>query len=355
MKIGKLSNNSVVRDSNIELLRIIAMFMILIRHAGFYAIGTPVDNTSLTEGETLFLTCCECFCSVGVNVFILISGYFSIKYNARSVIKFIFQCLFYSCGIYLTLYFAGIIKFSILGLSECLYLRKINWFPKAYLCLFILAPILNKFVEHSNRNELKKILLAFFVFQTIFGCISDATHFISFGYSTISFIGLYLLGRYYRIYDFNIFHEDKNYSKILNGRWVNISIYLAISTVLSIVGYIFIVRGYYSAFYRLDAYCDPIVIISSLSLFIAFTKFKFNSKFINTIAASCFAVYLFHSNPNVIERFYTSIIRSLHLQYGKSSLLLILAFICVVFVIAILIDKIRILIWNVIDKRLIRK
>jgi len=142
----------MVRESNIELLRIVAMFMILIRHAGFYALGI---NTSC-KTETLFLTGCEFFCSVGVNVFILISGWFGINCTLKGALKFIFQCLFYSCGIYITLYFAGIIDLSVLGLSECFYLRKINWFPKAYLCLFILAPIINVFVDNSSRNDLKK-------------------------------------------------------------------------------------------------------------------------------------------------------------------------------------------------------
>ena len=338
---GITVQSRLVRDSNIELLRIVAMIMILISHAGFYAFGLPVENNTLTDGQIMFFTCAEFFCSVGVNVFILISGYFGIKYTSKGIFKFIFQCLFYSCGIYITLYLAGIINISLLGLSECFYLRKINWFPKAYLCLFILAPILNKFVEHSTRNDLKKTILAFVVFQTIFGCISDATHFISFGYSTISFIGLYLMARYCRIYGFRFIDKSRN--------WF-FGIYLLISIVLSILGYLCIMNGFYSAFYRLDAYCNPFVIVSSFGLFITFSKFKLKNKFVNTIAASCFAVYLFHSNPNIIERLYTSTIRNLHSVGGAFSIVYIVLFICAVFVFAILIDKIRILVWGIIEK-----
>ena len=51
-----------------------------------------------------------------VNVFLLISGYFGIKWKWKSFYNLIFQIFFYSFGIYLVACGVGIIEFSISGL-----------------------------------------------------------------------------------------------------------------------------------------------------------------------------------------------------------------------------------------------
>lgn len=330
------------RQSNIEALRLIAMFMILVRHAGFYALGMPDNDTNpMSSAQVMLLSILEIFSGVGVNVFILISGYFGIKCNLRSASKFIFQCLFYSCGIFLVLYSLGVIPMTFLGLSECFFLRKINWFPKAYLCLFIFAPMLNVFVDNCSEKQLRNTILSFLIFQTIFGCISEATHFISFGYSTISFFGLYLLARYVRLYPHKIF----NISAIKC-----FGVYFAISSIMSLCAYELIQTGHDAAFYRLNAYCNPLVIISSLYLFLGFTKFRFNSEIVNYIAASCFAVYLFHSNPNIIERFYIATIKYFHVNSGEFELIYIFIFLISVFIFSIILDQLRILLWKLSER-----
>lgn len=332
-----------VRQSNLECLRIIAMLMILMLHANFYASGMP-DNVLTEFHPSIFIqTMVAIFCSVGVNVFILISGYFSIKCSLKGALRFIYTCLFYSCGIFLILYLFGVIQISTLGLAECFYLRKINWFPKAYLGLFILAPILNTYVNNISKSSFKNTLVAFFVFQTIFGTISDATHFISFGYSTFSFIGIYLTGRYIRLYP----------PRLLKfGFKVNLSLYLGISMILSIIGYYLICNQIFSAFYRIEAYCNPFVILATIFLFNAFLKLKFQNRFINKIAVSCFAVYLLHSNPNIIFRYYTATVKAIHEHYIEYELLLIPALVLTFFIMAVIVDQVRILSWNYFEKSL---
>ncbi len=324
------------RLSNIELLRIVAMFFVLVRHANFYALGMPTPiEAQANPSQTFLMSFLEIFAGVGVNVFVLISGYFGIRGNNKGLFKFIYQCLFFSCGIYLLLLSTGIINISFLGLAECFYLRKINWFPKAYLCLYILSPILNSFVEHSSERQLRVVLINYFIFQTIFGCISDSTTFISFGYSTVSFIGLYLLARYVRLYSNEIFRLSKN---------IDFCIYCLISLMLSYLAYEAISHGALSVFYRINAYCNPLVIMSSLCLFLCFSKINIKSRGINKIAASSFAVYLLHSNPNVIERFYIYIIQELSKLWG--GIFYIFIFLIGVYILAIMIDQMRIFSWN---------
>jgi surface polysaccharide O-acyltransferase-like enzyme len=63
------------RDSNIELLRIVAMILVMVVHASFLAIGVPqtIDAISLPI-PTYYSFFVEAVSVVCVNVFILISG-----------------------------------------------------------------------------------------------------------------------------------------------------------------------------------------------------------------------------------------------------------------------------------------
>ena len=82
-----------LRNSNIELLRIVSMLMVVVLHFNNNGANTGIVNMPevLTERLTWgFLV--ESLCLVAVNCFVLISGYFSIKLKVRSLLKFYLQC-----------------------------------------------------------------------------------------------------------------------------------------------------------------------------------------------------------------------------------------------------------------------
>ena len=83
MKKEKISYSvKPVRDSNIELLRIVAMFLVLLDHSGYTSINPPT-NEEVFSAPMLSLVrhCCQSFSSICVNVFVLISGWFGISYS----------------------------------------------------------------------------------------------------------------------------------------------------------------------------------------------------------------------------------------------------------------------------------
>lgn len=84
------------RQSNIELLRIVAMFLVLVVHADFMALGEPtfdeMNTQPLPSVIRVFIQSCAIVC---VNVFVLISGWFGVRPNVKSVSKFLFQCFFF--------------------------------------------------------------------------------------------------------------------------------------------------------------------------------------------------------------------------------------------------------------------
>ena len=65
------------RLSNIELLRIIAMFMILTVHADYWLLGIPtLEDICISKVSVFTRILIEQLCVVGVNVFVLITGWF---------------------------------------------------------------------------------------------------------------------------------------------------------------------------------------------------------------------------------------------------------------------------------------
>jgi len=141
---------------------------------------------------------------VCVNVFVFISGWFSIKPSVKGFGNFIFQCGYFFIGIYIVMILIGRSSLSLKGIAECLCLTSANWFIKAYIGLYIIAPVLNLFVEKTGKKQLGSTLILFYVFQTIYGFIGN-TSFIAHGYSTFSFIGIYLLAQYLKHYGLNFY------------------------------------------------------------------------------------------------------------------------------------------------------
>ena len=93
----------------------------------------------------------------------------------------------------------GQAAFNIKGIRECLLITPGHWFIKAYIGLYILSPILNLFVEKSSKRQFGITLASFYIFQTVYG-FTGAAQFIEYGYSTFSFIGIYLLAQYIKHY-----------------------------------------------------------------------------------------------------------------------------------------------------------
>src|SRR5574344_1877581 len=87
------------RQSNIELLRILAIIMITLHHFSLY-LGL-YNNSNLGMEKNIFGIVLFSLGKIGVNIFIIISGYFLIdsKSNIKKIIKLWLEVLFYSVSI----------------------------------------------------------------------------------------------------------------------------------------------------------------------------------------------------------------------------------------------------------------
>ena len=313
------------------------MVMILGLHVNFLAIESPTTQdiiSSPLQSFTRFFT--EFLCIVGVNVFVLISGWFGINYKTKGLCSFLFQSLFLSVIIFIPFAITGGIEMNRQNImSAFLFYKNAYWFVWAYLVLYILAPVLNAFVEKSNKQTFERTLILFFVIQTIASILTN-TGFYKSGYDPLSFIGLYLLARYLKQY-----RENK-------GKAIYLFIFLLcalMNTLACILPPFFgISNGLMLGIGMM--YTGPLNIVGALSLLLYFTKLDFKSKAVNYIATSCFAVYLLHMHFCVCD-YYVDTARFIYDKFsGITYFATITALFAALFVLSIAIDRIRIVCFN---------
>lgn len=329
-----------VRETNFELLRNMAMFMVLVIHANFVCLPRPLASDLATSpAATCFRYLVESLGIVGVVDFVLISGWFRVKTDTRRVLKFVFQVLFFWCGGYLFCILMGKAELSWNGLLYCFSFTEWEWFTKAYAVLFIIAPVMNAFVDQASERQLRNVIIAFFLFQSTFGWIGGARRFFVSGYGPLSFIGLYLLAQYVRNTQGKGRHTPFDFP-----RHVDLLIFFSCAILNTVFALVFINQEPFSFAY---AYCNPLVILGALYLLLFFSKLKMKtSRVINWIGASSFAVYLVHSQFD-IRKIFTRKIVKLYSDYdGVCAVGLIFLFLVLTFVISIFLDQFRIWAWN---------
>ena len=194
---------TVIRESGIETLRLLAVFAILAFHSNFYALGGPARADFCTVPVLSILrTLAEFATLVCVDVFVLVSGWFGIRPNAKRMLGLWFQCAFFCVLLYVAGRAAGVpVGSKVDALRNLFWVGKWNWFIKSYVGLYLLSPVLNAFADSAPRRTFATTVAAFYAFQTAFWLFPMSHHdFIQDGLSTFSFVGLYLLARFTRIH-----------------------------------------------------------------------------------------------------------------------------------------------------------
>lgn len=331
------------RQSNLELLRVVAMFMVLVVHSDFISIGIPtVDDFQVAPLSSFARLFFEAISIIGVNLFVLLSGWFGINLNKRSFCNILFQSLFLSVfTAIITQYVDIFFNVSIWSDAKGNLVRSFlewNWFVYSYLFLMVISPIINKYVENSNKNNFGRLLFGFFFMQTILD-LSGLVDFYAKGYSPIYLLGIYLLGRYIKVYKPKFADYNKKTDFLL---------YICMVVLITVFSSLLInfrtgITGY--------AYTNPLIIIASVYCFLFFAKTNIKTnKIINFLATSSFAVLLVHTNYSFISLFIMINKGIYDLFYGLKAPLMMFFFMIIIYIISVMIDQIRIYVWNLIIK-----
>lgn len=195
------------RVVSIELLRILAMMMVVMLHyLGKGELLPPLTGELDVNGYVAWVL--ESLSIVAVNVYMLISGYFLIKseFKVKRLIELICQILFYTIVIEVVLVAGGILPGETLSINRFLQIifplqMEHYWFMTAYIIMYLFSPLLSVAVRHMEQKQLRNTIIALLLFFSISKSLLPFQLTIDHkGYDGMWFICVFLVAAYIRLY-----------------------------------------------------------------------------------------------------------------------------------------------------------
>ncbi len=288
-----MKKNQTTRDSNFELLRIVAMAFIVLHHMIVH--GTQMWRFSLGE-PSIFpvgnipvaasLVLLNAFFVVGVNSFLLISGFYGIKLKFKSFYALLITCLLYSYAYDVLVAYTHhtAYVFSLQPLEE-VFLHS-GWFITCYVGLMFLSPFINKAVVAFTSKEAIYGLILLSVLTFWFGFHLGSTYINETGYNVLHFVFIYYMGQLLRRFESSIRIKSS----------VSWGVYVGVSLVIGLIAFRQFYVGNFANMFKQFQYNNPLLVLSSVALFLAFKQLAFKARFINWFAGSVLAIYLVHDH-----------------------------------------------------------
>lgn len=268
------------RVSNFELLRIIAIFIIILHHYcvhGQQWYETTCINSVITQ--TLGY-----FGKIGVALFVLITGYFNCEknFNLKRLVLLIAETVFYSQLIYWSLYFISPASVENFKLSYVYFpiFHGTYWFISYYFILYLFSPVLNAAIKNFSHKKLSVFLMVAIFLYSLNPLYIDYDN-PTFS-MTIIFVILYFLGAYVKKYDVWDIKIDV----------VALSSLIIIAAVYAVSGATTAVNQYFYA--EINEFF--IIGICFFMLSVCKKIKPFYNGALNLVAKTAFGVYLIHDN-----------------------------------------------------------
>lgn len=316
------------RQSNLELLRIIAMIMIVIYHICMHS-NIFSEAFSINKGIAILL---GTWGTVGNTLFFSISAYFLIeskKIDIKKLIKLEFQVLFYTIAIFIFVFITKAVNYNIKDLIKTLLpvFFNVYWFITAYFILYLFHCFLNKIIYTMTIKELKIFVIMLSFLVIIYKLIWSSAPI-----GKLMFvIYIYMLMGLLKRKPNNFFERNaKKGFIIMTITCVGAHmIFCIVLTKLQMVQYMSYINKITSSWY----YC-----YNGIFLFYIFKNMniKYN-KIINNIASITTGVYLLHENFLIGDYIRYKIVRYNTIYF----IIDILVYMLLIFVITYIIEIIR--------------
>lgn len=295
------------RVVSIELLRILAMMMVVMLHyLGKGKLLPPLTGEMSLNGYVAWGM--ESLSIVAVNVYMLISGYFLVnsQFKPGRLVELLCQTLFYSVLVSGVLMAAGIISVGDLTINRILEMifpvqMEHYWFITAYVIMYLFSPVLSIAVKHMEQKQLGHTIVGLLLFFGLSKSILPVELAIdNRGYDGLWFMCVFLVAAYIRLYGIPFFAKSKGKSFVC---------YLA--GCVSIFVITFVVRAFYLKTGSLDHfiktaydYNHVLNLFAAVSLFYTFLNMKFSTegmlaKVVYAVAPYSLGVYLLHEQLEV--------------------------------------------------------
>lgn len=346
-------SNEKNRQSNIECLRILAMLLIVAHHFSVHGGGNFLEQFTTNYVWTEFISSGG---KVGVNLFVLITGYFCINKNPKisNIIFLWLNTFFYSTSLYLIFLCFG----REFNLSECIkafipFTFNQYWFVTCYATLFILIPFINIFTRNATKEQYFKLLVILLVLWSVIPSLifipplyGNKWYFSSLGW----FILLYLVSGYIRLYGLTRKITNKKLFTITGIMLFVIFVWIIFCNIQFSIG-----NTWWRHLFYFSEMNSITIFLISVSIFCLFLKIQVNNNYIINFIASCmFGVYLIHDNnyvrPWLWKNFWEV---SNHMSIPSLKFILWSIYvICTTFVICIFIEALKKLLFNKISRLL---
>lgn len=289
-----MKKNIPQRAANLELLRILCMFMIVLAHCIGH--GGIADAATLTGINKQMIAMIQALISVLINCFVLISGYFLSQgqFRIRKFLEIWVTALFWSVLLTCVCMFSGLTQFNTAALIKAFlpFTQQQYWFVTTYLLMYLMVPMLNAAANHMEQRQFATFLVTFFLVFFLLQHMVFWREFTQMGIRDPLFFGfLYMFAAYVRRFPLKKKHH-----------WFLGYFLLCIGVRLSGMVSRFIPEPIAVSF-AATAYNRPLVVLASVSLFMGFISLEikqdFLKKLILTISPLTFGVYLIHDNNAV--------------------------------------------------------
>lgn len=291
------------RQANFELLRIVAMLMVVAMH---YLIKGNVASSMAEDGSGVNLLAwfVESACIVAVNVYVLISGYFLVtaEWKISRLLQLVLQIMCYSIGVPLLCLCMGIgdiSQWSVYDWGVAIFPLQMEhyWFATAYIVLYLLVPVLSAAVQKMDKKQLQItifiLILLFSVGKSVIPILIPTDRY---GYDFGWFICLFLIAAYIRLYGIQFLNNKR---KALVLYMVMVVIIFAYSAGLGWLTRSFGLPLTY-AMDMVHCYNHILVLGASVALFCGVRYLRITngnfSKIVCAVAPYTFGVYLLHEN-----------------------------------------------------------
>ncbi|MBP3489046.1 MAG: acyltransferase family protein [Roseburia sp.] len=264
------------RNSSFELLRLLCIYGIIVMH-----IWGSIDS-AMTPANTAWHVLANSIGNVGVTCFVLISGYFGIRFDLKKLIRLDLMVIFFTLLGTLALGDFGVKAL----IKACIpVISRQYWFITCYFALCILAPFLNQIPERLSRGSFRNLLLVLLLLFSVIPTFTTYDIMQDAGKGLAHFVMIYLLGRYLALY-----HGNAGYrrGRLVSGFLLSTAIIFALDGTLT-----FLHDGVVYGTFARD--CSLFIIASAVLLVLCFSQMHFTNRVINRAAGDVLAVYVLDS------------------------------------------------------------
>ena len=336
------------RESNIELLRIIAMLLIVLAHCITHGVGEYSRILNFNLNFNVFSSfALGIWGGLGVNIFIVITCWFMAEkknIKIKKVVKMLMQT-WSTCFIIMLI--LKILKVNITGkdiikqIITPIYTQ--YWFITTYLLFYMIIPILKMFVDNISIEQHKKYTIILTAIIVIFKQILISGNEII---GTLGeFIYIFILVTYLKKIKDNFLEKYSIKIAILTFSFIIFSL-ICLNVLNQYFGFSIIKNIEYMLIGR-----NMLTIILAVALFYIFKNHVKigNSNIINTISKSTLGVYIIHENmllrgswANSTQSILWNNIFHIKKWYETNYFVLYYLGICILtFIVCVLLEKIR--------------